>query len=57
MKVIDLDTAEGVALWVKGLPTENLKAIAARPVFVCEAGSNVLLLLAADCELILRGEK
>ena len=53
--MIDMDTAEGVSTWVKGLPTENLRSIAARSIFVSEAGSNALLVTAAQGELIVRG--
>jgi len=56
-KVIDMNTAEGCAAWMRELPTDNLRAIAARPIFVCEAGSNALLVASADAELILRGEQ
>jgi hypothetical protein len=55
--VIDMNTAEGCAAWMKGLPTENLRSIAARPIFACEAGSNALLVASAECELILRGQR
>lgn len=55
-KVIDMNTAEGCAEWMKGLPTENLRSIAARPIFVSPAGGNVLLVASAEAELILRGE-
>lgn len=53
--IIDLDTAEGATEWVRQLPTANLREIAARPVFVCEAGSNLLIVCAAQGELIVRG--
>lgn len=53
-KVIDLNTAEGVAQWAKSLPTENLVAIAAREVFYGPV-SNVLMVTAAAMELIVRG--
>lgn len=54
--VIDMNTAEGCAAWMKTLPTENLRAIAARPMFVSPTGGNVLLVTSAECELIVRGE-
>lgn len=54
--VIDMNTAEGCAAWMRTLPTENLRAIAARPVFLTASGGNVLLVTAAECELIVRGE-
>jgi hypothetical protein len=52
-RIIDLDTAEGMAEWVKALPTENLRSIAARPIFYGPV-SNFLLVTAAECELSLR---
>jgi hypothetical protein len=50
--VIDMNTAEGCAEWMKGLPTENLRSIAARPLNALGA----LVVVAAECELIVRGE-
>jgi hypothetical protein len=55
--VIDMGTAAGCAEWMRTLPSENLRSIAARPVFVCEAGSNALLVASAEAELIVRGER
>jgi hypothetical protein len=55
--VIDMNTAEGCAAWMKGLPTENLRSIAARPIFLNANGGNVLMVTAAECELIVRGER
>lgn len=54
--VIDMNTAEGCAEWMKTLPTENLRSIAARPIFLNENGGNALLVISAECELIVRGE-
>jgi esterase/lipase superfamily enzyme len=51
--IIDLNTPVGAIEWMKGLPTENLLAIAARPI----DQFNYLLVCAADGELILRGVK
>jgi hypothetical protein len=51
--VIDMNTAEGCAAWMKGLPTENLRSIAARPLDVM----NALLVMSAEAELIVRGEQ
>jgi hypothetical protein len=51
---IDLNTAEGVADHIATLPTENLRGIAAREIFVGPV-SNVLLVVAAELELIKRG--
>lgn len=56
MNEIDLNTAEGCATWMKSLPTENLRSIAARPVFISPTGGNVLLVASAEGELIVRGE-
>lgn len=53
--LIDMDTAEGMAQHLATLPTENLRALAAREVFYGPV-SNVLLVTSAQCELILRGE-
>lgn len=53
-KVINLNTAEGVAQWVQSLPTENLIELAAREVFYGPV-SNVLMVTAAAMELIVRG--
>ena len=49
-----MNTAEGMAEWVKSLPTENLESIAAREVFYGPV-SNLLLVVSAQCELIVRG--
>ena len=54
--IIDLNTIEGLAEHMKTLPTANLRSIAARPMFINADGGNVLLIGAAECELILRGE-
>ena len=53
-RTIDMNTAEGMAEWVKGLPTSNLKTIAAREVFYGPV-SNVLMVTACQMELIMRG--
>lgn len=55
--VIDMNTAEGCAEWMKGLPTENLRSIAARPIFLDANGGNALLVLSAEMELNVRGER
>jgi hypothetical protein len=55
--VIDMNTAEGCAEWMKGLPTENLRSIAARPIFLSPTGGNALLVMSAEAELIVRGER
>ncbi len=47
---MDLTTAEGCVAWMKELPTENLRKIAARPI----DRFNALLVAAADGELIVR---
>jgi hypothetical protein len=52
---IDLNTAEGMADHIATLPTENLRSIAAREIFIGPV-SNVLLVVAAQMELIKRGE-
>lgn len=49
-EVMDLNTAAGCAAWVKELPTENLRVIAARPL----DRFNALIVCAAEGELILR---
>lgn len=51
-EVMDLTTPEGAVAWMKELPTENLRQIAARPI----DEFNYLLVSAADGELIIRGE-
>lgn len=48
--VMDLNTAEGCVAWMKELPTENLRVIAARPI----DQFNALIVAAADGELIIR---
>ena len=53
--VHDLNTSEGMAAHVRTLPTPNLRRIAARPIFVGPV-SNALLVVAAELELIVRGE-
>jgi hypothetical protein len=53
----DMNTAEGMAAHMQTLPTENLRSIAARPIFLTADGGNVLLVAAAECELIIRGER
>lgn len=50
---IDLNTPEGIVAHLATLPTENLRRIAAREVFYGPV-SNVVLVCAAECELILR---
>ena len=52
--IIDMSTSEGMAEHIKTLPTANLKDIAAREVFYGPV-SNVLLVTAAQMELIVRG--
>lgn len=52
-EIMDLNTAEGCVAWMKELPTENLKTIAARPL----DRFNALLVYAAEGELIVRGEQ
>lgn len=49
-EVMDLNTAEGCVAWMKELPTENLRKIAARPL----DRFNILLVCAAEGELLLR---
>lgn len=49
-ETIDLDTAEGCVAWMKQLPTENLIAIAQRPI----DRFNALIVSAAEGELIVR---
>ena len=51
--VIDMNTAEGCATWMQSLPTENLRSIAARPL----DPMNALMVISAECELIVRGER
>ena len=53
MQTINLNTPEGVAIWIRDLPTANLKAIAARPI----DQFNYMLVTAAGMELIIRGEQ
>jgi nitrous oxide reductase accessory protein NosL len=55
-KVIDMNTAEGMGAHMATLPTENLREIAAREMFLNSFGGNVLMITAAAGELILRGE-
>jgi hypothetical protein len=50
MGSIDLNTARGAAEWMRGLPTENLREIASRPL----DSFNYLLVTAAEGELIVR---
>lgn len=51
-----MDTAAGLAEHMRTLPIENLRKIAARPIFgIGTACSNFLLVTAAECELIVRG--
>lgn len=50
---IDLNTPEGIVEHMATLPTENLRRIAAREIHYGPA-SNVVLVTAAECELILR---
>lgn len=50
-ETMDLDTAEGCVAWMKKLPTENLIAIAQRPL----DRFNALIVCAAEGELIVRG--
>jgi hypothetical protein len=52
-EMMDLNTAEGCVAWMKELPTDNLKTIAARPV----DRFNILIVCAAEGELIVRGEQ
>jgi hypothetical protein len=54
-QTIDMNTAEGMADWMHTLPTSNLRSLAAREVFYGPV-SNLLLVTAAQGELILRGE-
>lgn len=51
---IDLNTPEGIVAHMATLPTENLRRIAAREVYLSPTGGNVGLVFAAECELILR---
>ena len=54
-RIIDLDTPAGIAEHLATLPTENIRAIAARPIFgIGTPVSNFLLVSAAGFELILR---
>lgn len=55
MEAIDLNTSEGAVAWMRQLPTANLREIAAREVFYGPV-SNLLLVAAAQGELIVRGE-
>lgn len=48
-----MSTAEGLTEWFQTLPTENLRAIAARPVYDAESAR---VALTADAILALRGE-
>lgn len=54
--VLDLNTSEGMAAHMRSLPLENVRAIAAREIFFGPV-SNVLLVTAAQMELIVRGEE
>jgi hypothetical protein len=54
-RVINMDTPEGCAEWMASLPTDNLREIAARPVYLNSTGSNAMMVTAAAAELILRG--
>lgn len=49
-EIVDLNTVEGCVAWMKDLPTENLREIAARPL----DRFNYLLVAAAEGELIIR---
>jgi hypothetical protein len=48
--IMDLNTAEGCVEWMKQLPTENLREIAARPI----DRFNILIVCAAEGELTMR---
>lgn len=54
--ITDMNTAEGMAAHMRTLPTENLRELAAREVFYGPV-SNLLMVTAAECELIVRGER
>lgn len=53
-ETIDLTTPEGIVDHMATLPTENLRRIAAREVYVSPTGGNIALVFAAEAELILR---
>lgn len=55
-EITDMNTPEGLIEHLSTLPSENLRSIAARPVFLSASGGNVALVAAAEGILIVRGE-